>query len=111
MAEALANSRETLRRLLAEQHVGSGRRIHDKVGPRLAALLTRLQEKDEERSCALAQLISEIDRDGLTQVARRIGYDPANLAAIRTGRRALPKNFLIGIQNVTGALQRQNYNV
>ncbi|MGW8788682.1 hypothetical protein, partial [Heyndrickxia sporothermodurans] len=93
LADTLGISRGTLRNLLADD-AKPGERLSGVVALSLPVFWAELQREQERRAQAAASLAKEIGRDGLTVVAGRYGYDPANLAAIRAGRRAMPEKLL-----------------
>lgn len=93
LADALGISRETLRGSLTER-LKLGERVREVTTERLPAFWDGLKDEREKRDRVSTWLMNEIDRNGLTAVAARFGYDPANLAAIRAGRRTVPSRLL-----------------
>ncbi|KTS08378.1 hypothetical protein SB2_00535 [Methylobacterium radiotolerans] len=93
LTDALGISRATLRTLLADG-AKPGERLRGVIALRLPVFWAEMQKERERRAQAAAWLAQEISRDGLTVVASRYGHDPANLAAIRVGRRTMPEKLL-----------------
>ena len=86
LTDAIGISRGTLKRLLKDS--GSvGAAVLDVIARSLPDFWAERRQADKEREQALSWLADEIEREGLGEVARRIGVDAANLAAVRAGRR------------------------
>lgn len=94
LADAIGFSRETLRNVLRDDDSRMSAHVRGILARELPRLWTEQRRREEERTRALAWIATESERDGPTAVARRIGYDPANLAAIRACRRLMPDKLL-----------------
>ena len=94
LADALGISRVTLQRLLRDPRARISDRTRSTITHALPRFWAAQQLREGERARALDWLHAVIEQDGLIVVARRLGCDPANLAAMRRGRRALPHELL-----------------
>ena len=95
LAEMLGVARGTLERLLKGRSTRNDERVLNIIGQRFTLVWREQRGVEADIEQAQRLLEEEIARDGLVATARRIGCDPANLAAMMKGRRSFPRAIVL----------------
>jgi hypothetical protein len=88
-AKELRISRTKLSKLLENELAGCSTAFLQRISRIVAGINSRLNQKNERNSELLKLAEAEIQEIGISEFARRIKLDPANLAKITSGKRAL----------------------